>query len=149
MPSTLVCYLSCSNRRQVAAPFIFHVSITVFMSFTMQQHVFLTQINWVTSSCCMTQMDYREKSGGGNVPAKSAINRRAWKLERTRSLLDEHRRQCWLMSKAMVVDMCARLECSPIWRLHRFLHESGYSYSTSQRTANKAKVPPFRLTVVC
>ena len=114
----------------------------------MQKHKFLTQINCVTGSSCMTQMDYREEFGERNVPAKSAINHCAWKLERTRSIPDEHRRQCWLMSEAVIVDMCASLECSPIWCLHSFLHESGYSYSASQRTANKAKVPPFRVTVI-
>jgi hypothetical protein len=118
------------------------------MSLTVQEHVFLTWINWVTGSCCMTQMDYKAKFGSYNIPAKSAISHCAWKRERTGSLLDEHSRQCWLMSQAMTVDMCARLQCSPRWHLCWFLHESGYSYSTSQRTANRAKVPPFRLTVV-
>jgi hypothetical protein len=93
-------------------------------------------------------MDCRKKFGGRNVPAKSAINHCARKMEKTYSLLGEHRRRCWLMSEAMILDMWARLQCSPRWCLCWFLHESGYSYSTSQRSANKAEPPPFRVTVI-
>jgi hypothetical protein len=130
----------------IALPSLSYISS--IMSITLQEQEFLTWINWVTGSRCVTHMDCRKKFCGCNVPDKSAINHCAWKLKRTNSLLDEHGRRCWLMYEAMKLDMWARLQCSPRWRLCWFLHESSYSYSTSQRTANKAKLPPFRVTVI-
>ena len=110
--------------------------------------MFIVRTYWKTESIKSSQQQFLEKCGGRHPPSKSSIWALSKELESKGALLYEHTGGRPKMSEETIQNVKDRLLASPKKSLRRLSQESGSSRSTCQRTAKKANLHAYRISVV-
>jgi hypothetical protein len=115
--------------------------------YSADQRAFIAREYWRTGSFKQCQGAFRNKYAEESVPTKPCFHKLVKKLETIGSILTRHaggRKMC----DRTVQDVKDRLLASPRKSLRRYSQETGIPYSTRQGAAKKAKLHPYRVSVV-